>query len=160
MRVEHDYDVAPDALLAVLTDEAFLAARSSRYGGNGEPSVDKSADEIVVTVPRQLPLDAVPAPFRRFAGNGELVQTDTWSELSGDPVRGTWTIDPGDSPLELAGTHEIAATGTGCRYTVTADVKVRIRFIGGQVESLVSQQLVELVAKEQEFAETWISERR
>jgi len=158
MRVEHDYDVAPGALLAVLTDAAYLAARSARYGGNGDPEVVRSAAEVVVTVARQLPVDAVPAPFRRFAGTGELVQTDTWSELSGDPVRGTWTIDPGDSPLRLAGTHEIAATGTGCRYTVTAEVKVRIRFIGGQVESLVRRQLEELVAKEQEFAETWLAD--
>jgi hypothetical protein len=155
MRVEHDYDVSPGKLLAVLTDEAFLAERSARYGGNGAPTVDRSAGTVVITVPRRLPVDAVPAPFRRFAGDGELVQTDIWSQ-SGDGFSGTWTTDAGSTPLRLEGTHEISPTGGGCRYAVTAEVQVKVPFIGGQVENLVRQQLAELIGKEQQFAATWI----
>ncbi|MEP6696390.1 MAG: DUF2505 domain-containing protein [Pseudonocardiales bacterium] len=160
MRVEHEYDVPPSALLAVLTDEDFLAARSARYGGNGDPAVDRAADLVVVTVPRKLRMDAVPGPFRRFAGSGELVQTDTWTQLAGDRISGTWRIDPGDTPLRLAGCHEITATTAGSRYVVTAEVKVNIRFVGGQAEGVIRDQLTRLIGEEQAFAETWLDEHR
>ncbi len=157
MRVEHEYDVSPPALLDVLTDGGFLAARSARFGGKGDPSVDRVAGRIVVTVPRHLPVEAIPGPFRRFAGNGELIQTDVWSRIGDDRISGTWTTDTGDSPLRLAGTYEITATDGGCRYVVTAEVEVKIRFVGGQAEAIVGEQLATLVRKEQEFAQAWLS---
>ena len=157
MRVEHSYVVAPRALLDVLTDERFLAARSARFGGGGTPVVKRSGDDaIVVTVPRKLPVDAVPGPFRSMVGNGNLVQTDTWSEIADDQVAGTWTTDVGDTPLQLNGTHEITATNAGCRYVITAKVKVKVRFIGGQAEGLVRQRLADLVGREMEFAGKWL----
>lgn len=158
MRVEHSYDVAPKALLDVLTDETFLKARSKRFGGRGAPTVKRHGDAAVVTVPRKLPIDAVPGPFRSMVGSGDLVQTDTWSEITEDRVAGTWTTDVGDTPLELNGTHEITATGDGCSYVVTAKVKVRVRFIGGQAEGLVRQRLTDLVGREMNFAEEWLAD--
>jgi hypothetical protein len=157
MQVEHAYDVAPRALLDVLTDDRFLQERGRRYGGRGEPSVQRSGDSIVVTVPRQLPVESVPGPLRRFVGSGALVQTDTWSDITDTRVSGTWTTDVGKAPLMLRGTHEIAATDTGCRYVVTAEVKVKIPFGGGAAERLVRDRLTELISSEQEFAATWLA---
>ncbi|MGB9376316.1 MAG: DUF2505 domain-containing protein [Mycobacteriales bacterium] len=160
MRVEHTYDATPKELLEVLTDQAFLAARSRRFGGDGTPKVRRSGGTILVTVPRKLPLDAVPGPFRGMVGSGQIVQTDTWSEVDEERVSGTWTTDTGDTPLDLDGTHEILATDEGCSYVVTATVKVRVRFIGGQAEGLVRQQLAELVGREQDFAASWLAGER
>jgi len=156
MRVEHAYGVPPRALLAVLTDEQFLRERGSRYGGRGEAAVERSDGTVVVRVPRQLPIHGVPAPLRRFVGSGALVQTDTWSHIDDDRVVGTWTADVGRSPLVLHGTHEITATDDGCRYAVTADVKVKIPLGAGTAEKLVRQRLAELVRSEQQFAATWL----
>ncbi len=158
MRVEHDYDVAPRALLEVLTDEAFLAERAARFGGTGGSTVARSADAIVVTLPRRLPLDAIPSALRGFAGSGRLTQTDTWSDITDDRATGDWTADVGSSPLRLKGTHEITAMGSGCRYTVTAEVKVKIPLLGGSAEKLVRERLAELIEKEQDFAEAWLED--
>ncbi len=159
MRAERDYDVPPRELLAVLTDERFLAERSARYGGSGTPTVRGSGDVIVVTIPRQLPVDAVPSAFRRFVGSGALVQTETWSRLTDDRAGGAWTTEVGDSPLELSGTQEITATADGCRYLISADVKVNIPFVGGKAEAMVSSRLQELIGKEQDFAADWLARR-
>ena len=156
MRVEHAYDVPPRALFDLLTDETFLAARSERFGGSGPPTVDRREGTAVVTVPRRLPVDAVPAPFRGLVGSGDLVQTDAWTEMSEKRIAGAWTTDVGDAPMTLHGTHEITATSDGCRYVVTAHVRVKVRLIGGQAERMVSQRLAELVDKEQQFAEEWL----
>lgn len=160
MRVEHDYDVSPRALLDVLTDEAFLTARSARFGGSETPSVTGAGDHLVVRVPRQLPVEAVPGPFRGMIGDGKLTQIDTWSEVTDNRVAGAWSTEVGDAPIELNGAHEITATAGGCRYVVTAKVKVRVRFIGGQAEGLVRQRLRDLVAQEQEFAAAWLAGAR
>ncbi len=58
--------------------------------------------------------------------------------------------------MTLRGTHEITATEGGCRYVVTADVKVKIPFGGGAVENLVRERLAELVHNEQAFVSTWL----
>jgi hypothetical protein len=156
MRVEREYDVAPQVLLDVLTDEAFLAHRGARFGGSEPAKLDRSADRVVIVVVRQLPVEAVPSPFRRFVGTGRLEQTDTW-DITAPPVTGTWTADVGSSPVSLHGTHEITATTDGCRYVVTAEVKVRLPIGGRMAESLVSQRLTELVRAEQEFAADWLA---
>jgi len=156
MRAEHAYDVPPRSLLDLLTDEQFLRERGTRYGGRGEAHVDRPDGTIVVRVPRQLPVDAVPGPLRQFVGSGTLVQTDTWSQIADDRIVGTWTADVGRSPMTLRGTHEITATEGGCRYVVSADVKVKIPFVGGAVENLVGDRLAELVRNEQAFVSTWL----
>ncbi len=160
MRVERSYDVAPEALLDVLTDKAFLAARSERFGGSAKPTVDDTGDHVVVRVPRQLPVESVPAPFRGMVGDGKIVQVDNWSEVSSDEVFGTWTTEVGDAPLDLSGRHEITATDGGCRYVMTAAVKVRVRFIGGQAEGMIRQRLSELITAEQDFAADWLAGER
>jgi hypothetical protein len=159
MQVEHAYDVAPRALFDTLTDEVFLRARSERYGGRGQPTVAKSDGTVVVTVPRQLPVESVPGPLRRFVGSGALVQTDTWSQIEESRISGDWTADVGKVPLSLRGTHEITATDAGCRYVVTAEVKVKIPFGGGAAEKLVRERLTELVRSEQAFAAEWLERR-
>jgi hypothetical protein len=159
MQVERTYDVAPRALFDALTDETFLRARSERYGGRGQPTVAKSDGATVVTVPRQLPVESVPGPLRRFVGSGALVQTDTWSQVGDSRISGEWTADVGKVPLSLSGAHEITATDTGCRYVVTAEVKVKIPFGGGAAEKLVREKLTELIRNEQAFAAEWLERR-
>lgn len=159
MRAEREYDVSPSALFAVLTDETFLAERNARYGGNGAPTVRRAGDDTVVTIPRQLPVDSVPAAFRRFVGSGAVVQTETWSPGADGGVGGSWTTEVGDSPLELSGTQEVTTTAGGCRHVLTAKVKVSIPFVGGKAEAMVSEQLADLVGKEQEFAAEWLARR-
>jgi Protein of unknown function (DUF2505) len=152
VRVEREYAVAPGVLLGLLTDPAFLTARSERYGGVGVPTVRRTAAEIVVTATRQLPLEHVPSAFRRFVGTGRVVQTDTWTGAVG-----LWTLDTGSAPIRLRGTHEVIAVGGGCRYTVTGDVRVTLPVLAGRMTRRVETHLTELVRAEQEFAAEWLT---
>jgi hypothetical protein len=156
MQVQHAYDVAPRALYAVLTDPAYLAARSARFGGVGTPTVEQADRHTVVHTPRALPMDAVPGALRRFAGDGTLVQVDEWTDVTDDRVEGRWTAEVGSVPLELDGTHEIRVDGDGARYTVTARVKVRVPVVGRAAEKSVDEHLATLVTKELAFAEDWL----
>ena len=155
MLVSHEYAVSPAELLDVLTAQAFLDARATKFGGSAPSTVERSADSVVVTTPRQLPMDDVPAAFKSFVGSGELVQTDTWVTGSGDPS-GSWTTDVGGAPVKVSGTHSIKATEAGCEYAIDATVKSSIPFLGGAIESQVAGFLKTLIGKEQAFAAEWI----
>jgi hypothetical protein len=157
MRIEREYSgVAPRALWEAMTDLDFLSARSTRFGGRSEPDVDRSGGQVVVTTPRQIPMDDVPGPLRRYVGTGALVQTDVWTDVAADQVSGTWTTDPGGMPASLTGTHAIVATPSGCRYVVTATVKVHVPLIGGRLAGEVRKHVEELVRNELEFLAEWL----
>lgn len=158
MLVSHEYAVSPAELLEVLTEQAFLDARAAKFGGSAPSTIERSEESVVITTPRQLPMDEVPAAFKSFVGSGELVQTDTWVTGAGDPS-GFWTTDVGGAPVKVSGTHSIKATGAGCEYAIDATVKSSIPFLGGAIESQVAGFLKTLIGKEQAFAADWIAAR-
>ena len=156
MLVSHEYPVTPTQLLEVVTNQAFLDARGAQFGAASPSTVRRSAAEIVVVTPRQLPMDKVPTAFRSFVGTGALVQTDTWL-LDQSDLSGTWSTDVGGAPVKVSGTHSIKATAAGCEYAVDATIKSTIAFIGAAIESQVGGFLKALIGKEQEFAAEWIA---
>jgi photosystem II stability/assembly factor-like uncharacterized protein len=157
MHVAHAYGATPAALFAVLTDPAYLAARSARFGGAGEPRVEHDGGRTVVRIPRALPLEAVPGALKRFVGDGTLVQVDEWTDVADEHAHGTWTAEVGSVPLELDGTHEVRIDGHGGSvYTVTARVKVRVPVVGRAAEKSVDEHLATLVTRELAFADDWL----
>ena len=157
MRVEHRYDVRTAELLEVLLDPAFLAARSARYGGIGAPTVTRASAGVEVRTVRQLPLEHVPSAFRRFVGDGRVEQVDTWPPVEGDDVAGRWTLETGRAPIALHGTHTVTGQGDGCRYVVTADIRVTVPVVAGRLTRQVESYLVQLVTSEQAFLGDWVT---
>jgi hypothetical protein len=159
VQIEHEYAVPPRRIFDVLTDPEFLRARGERFGAPAPATVERAAAGAVVTTPRQIPLNDVPSAFRRYVGDGSLLQTDSFNDVSDERVAGTWVTDAGPAPVTMQGTHSITAAGTGSRYVVTADVKVSVPFVGGMLAGEVSKFLGQLVRKEQEFLAEWLAAR-
>jgi hypothetical protein len=159
VQIEHEYGVPPRQVLDVLTDAEFLRARGERFGAPAPSTVERAATGAIVTTPRQIPLGEVPSAFRRYVGDGQLLQTDTFNEVSDERVGGIWVTDAGSAPVTMQGTHSITAAGGGSRYVVTADVKVSVPFVGGMLAGEVTKFLGKLVRKEQEFLAEWLAAR-
>lgn len=163
MRVERAFDVSPHVLFDMLVDPTFLRARSERFGGSGEATVERSGSHVRVTTPRALPLDNLPGGLRKFAGDGSLVQVDTWTDVASSPdstpIRGSWQADAEGVPLDLRGAHEISAAAAGSTYAVTAQIKVAIPLVGRALERTVAEHLSELVRRELAFAAHWLRDR-
>jgi hypothetical protein len=159
MHVEHDFSATPARLRDTLVDADFLAALGARFGGVGQAVTEVGDASITVVSQRQLPMEYVPAPARSFAGDGVVTQTDLWSLDSGDPVDGSWTARLDGAPATMGGAYTIAATDFGCRYTVTAEVKVKIPLIGGRVETEIRRYLSSLIVKQMEFTQEWLDKR-
>ena len=138
-----------------MLDPAFLAARSARYGGVGAPTVTRAPAEVEVRTVRQLPLERVPAAFRRFVGDGRVEQIDSWPPVDGDRVLGSWRLETGRAPIELNGRHSVTGEGQRCTYVVTADIKVTVPVVAGRLSRQVETYLAQLVAAEQGFLAEW-----
>lgn len=158
MHVQHDYSATPERLRDTLIDVDFLAALGERFGGVGEAVTESGDSSITVVSRRQLPLEYVPAAARAFVGDGVVTQTDLWSLDSDDPVDGSWSAQLDGAPATMGGGYTIAATDVGCRYIVTAEVKVRIPIIGGRVESEIRRYLSSLIVKQMEFTSDWLDQ--
>jgi hypothetical protein len=160
MALEHDYQVSPAELFAVLIDPTYLEARSERFGGVDAPTVETDDDTTTVTTWRQLPMDKIPAAFKSFVGDGRIEQVDTWEPPGDDePVHADWRATVGTAPATINGEHVIEATDDGCRYTITTNVKVKIPFFGGKVEEQIEGYLEYLIGKEQAYVAEWIAEQ-
>jgi hypothetical protein len=160
MVIEHSYPVAPAALLAILTDPQYQAARLERFGGVGGPEISSDGGQILVRGVRQLPKDKLPAAAAPFVGDGQLVQVDTWQSPGSDAatVEGTWKAEVGSAPVDLGGTYTITTTGDGSTYSVGATVKVNVPFFGRQLEPQIESYLNSLVSAEQEFLAEWVAQ--
>ena len=160
MEVTHSYDASPKQLFELLTSMDFLEERQRRYGGVGEPHVNRDDGTVVVTSTRQIPVDKVPRMARHYVGDGRLTQVDRWDDVHEESVKATLTIDPGAMPINVTGNHEILATPQGCRHVTKVNVKVKVPLVGGAIAGPVSSQLEKLLSAEMRFAETWLAERR
>ena len=116
----------------------------------------RSDSGVLVTSLRQLPLDHVPAPFRRFVGDGRVLQSDSWSAPEPDRVEGVWSIDAGRAPIALGGAHLVSAEQSASRYVVTADVRVTLP-LAGRLSRQVESYLAQLIAAEQKFLAEWLT---
>lgn len=157
----HTYDVSPGELLDALSDEKYLLARHERFGGVGSPTVAHEDGSVVITTVRQLPMDKIPGAIKGLVGDGKITQVDTWTtepDAAGS-LPGSWKADLGTSPAIIGGEYGIASTDTGCEYSCTVNVKVKVPFIGGKIEEQVRGYLDKLISKEQQFLANWLSER-
>jgi hypothetical protein len=156
----HDYAATPRALLDVLVDTVYLAARNERFGGVGDPSAETDAETVTITAVRQLPMDKIPGAVKGLVGDGKITQVDTWTRTPAEDgaVTGAWKADLGTAPATIGGDYRIDPTEAGCSYLCTVDVKVKVPFIGGKIEEQVRAYLDRLITKEQEFLADWMSQ--
>jgi hypothetical protein len=160
MAVEHEYPLTPVELFAMVTDPGYLAARSARFGGVGDPQVADDGTQVVVSTTRQLPTDKIPGPVRSMVGDGTIVQIDTWTspDAGARLVSATWRADVGSAPADMGGEHTISAVAAGSRYAITVDVTVRVPLVGRQLAAQIGGYLNQLISAEQRYLSEWVAD--
>lgn len=141
------------------TDSDYLREKMAAFGGEGVATVVASGEATVVRLPRRLPTESVPGPFRRVVGDGRVVQVEHWIH-DGGGYWADWHTEGQKLPGELKGSMSLRDEGLGCAYTVTGSISVKMAFVGGTAERLISDALGKLLDKELEFLEAWLRERR
>ena len=156
----HAYPVSPVALLDALSDPDYLLARNERFAGVGTPSAERADGRVVITAARQLPMDKIPGPVKGLVGDGKITQVDTWSSSpdADGALSGSWRAELGTAPATIGGEYRIDPDGSGCQYSCSVEVKVKVPFIGGKIEEQVRTYLDKLITKEQDFLADWLEQ--
>ena len=156
---ERSYDVAPERLVLLWRDLAFLRAVDARYGGVAEPEISEDAGRVVVRRQRELPVDRLPGFVRRLMSGSTIMQVDSWPvEPSGERIDGEWRVEGRGIPATMSGTQRVTATGAGCRCSVIGSIGVSAPLIGGSIEEIAVREVRTLIGKEQDLAAQWLAE--
>ncbi len=148
------YPVPPAEVFALFSDRHFLDARLEAGGGlNPQVITLEATDGNVHLVTRQgIPAAALPAAVSSFlSGDPSTQRTETWRGTA-EGYTADLKVTIAGAPAVLKGTMTLAPDGgTGSVLTVNADAVVSIPLFGGKLESVIVEQVSELLQREEEF---------
>lgn len=141
--VTFDYAVSPAEVAALLQDPVYLRYRSEQAGErNIDVKVEPGPNGTRVTVSREKQVD-VPAFARIAVGSANRATESTLWRQSGDTWHAEYTIEVSGLPVKAAGRSTLSPSATGCHYSSTFESTARIPLIGGRIEALFAEGLVE-----------------
>ncbi|WP_019202140.1 DUF2505 domain-containing protein [Tsukamurella sp. 1534] len=164
-----DYATDPAALHAAFTDEQYWPARVAEVGGegariaelavSGDPATP-GARSVRVLVVHVIPEDRLPAVVTAIHPGGlEIHRLEEWGPFDGTRCEGTFSAKIEGVPAQMSGSATIEAGPQGSLITARGEATVSIPFVASKVESLVIENLQELMEAERDFTVQWIAER-
>ncbi|MCS3778706.1 DUF2505 domain-containing protein [Tsukamurella ocularis] len=160
-----DYATSPAALHTAFTDDAYWPARVAEVGGEGarveELSItgEGAARSVRVLVVHVIGEDKLPPVVTAVRPGGlEIHRVEEWGPFDGTRCEGRFSADIQGVPAQLSGTAVLEAGPDGARITAAGEASVSIPFVAKKVESLVVENLQELMESEREFTLQWIAE--
>jgi hypothetical protein len=153
--VAQEYATAPDAVLAMLTDENYVRTRAERTGASAvSVTREESADAITVTIVRELP-----AQLPSFAKSmvGDVIRVDevqVWPLPLGAPATLTASFN---APMNVTGTITVTGDAGGTLVKIDGEVRASVPFVGGKLEGLAREQFERYLAAEVAIATEWLA---
>lgn len=134
----------------------LLEATNSSHGELQSFSVD--GDTVTVSMLQGVPEDRLPSVVTKVRpGDLEIPRTMTFTR-SGDTISGVLNASVTGAPAQVEG--RLSASGDPSTVSYTGEAKVSIPFIGGKIESVVIEQLIELLDNEGSKTVTWEADHR
>ncbi|MEV5651877.1 DUF2505 domain-containing protein [Nocardia sp. NPDC052254] len=144
-----------DAVRAALADEQYWKARIAEVGGPGARlgSFATDGDRLRVEMVQTIPAAELPAAITSVRP-GDLIipRTETYEGLSG-----IFEAYVEDAPAKVRGTVTMTGDLRSSQAVVDGSVEVSVPLFGRKIEAVVAEKLLELLAAETEFTNTWIS---
>ncbi|CAM3976678.1 MULTISPECIES: DUF2505 domain-containing protein [Tsukamurella] len=163
-----DYATSPAALHAAFTDAQYWPARVAEVGGDDAKiteltvSGDAAAPDtrsVRVVVTYTIGADKLPSVVTAIKPGGlQIERTEEWGPFDGTRCEGTFSATIDGVPAHLSGSAVLEAGPEGARITARGEAAVSIPFVASKVESLVIENLQELMENEREFTLAWIAQ--
>ncbi|WP_327142477.1 DUF2505 domain-containing protein [Nocardia sp. NBC_01327] len=143
------------AVRAAFSNEQYWKDRIEAVGGPNAriESLSISGDQVRVEMIQAIPASELPAQVTAVRP-GDLVipRTETWNGSGG-----TVEARVDGVPASVNGTLTVSDSGTGSDYVVDAVIEVKIPLFGRKIEAAIQEHLTELLAREAEFTDNWLS---
>ena len=160
-----EYEGSVEQVHRTLRSEQYWLARLADSGADDatldsmEVGDDGSIDVITTQVLRADRLPGFVTPFH--PGDLSIQREEKWSPIrDGQATATVYGTLPG-APVSLSGEAVLAPakTGRSSRLEFKATVEVRVPLVGGKIENLIGNLLVDLLIAEQRFTTAWITEK-
>jgi hypothetical protein len=149
------YDAPVAAVRAMLDDPEFRkAVCAAQHVTRVDVRIDRDGDHAEVVVDQWQVTKGIPSFAKRFTGDEtNVVQVESWSTPTSADLVVTIPGKPGD----MRGTIELTQNDGVTTETVDLTIKVGIPLVGGKIESLVSDLLLNALEKEQAVGRDYLS---
>lgn len=171
LRIEHHSTSEWPAVRVyeALADIDYLRERLQELGGaNTELVEHESTDSGLRFEVRQgVPVDALPMAARTFIG-GDLIidRSESWRRAEENHYTGEIAAEMAGVPCTITGSmwlrdllDQAEEPEARSEFVVDGQVRVNIPLLGGKLESLVVDQLRQLLAAEVLFTADWLKQR-
>ncbi|MDP3966871.1 MAG: DUF2505 domain-containing protein [Nocardioides sp.] len=156
MRFTHAvrYDAPVAEVHTMLTDAAF---REKASWSQGVESVEVQVDGSTVRIEMVQPNTDIPSFARAFAGETtRAIQTEHWA----DDLSADFSVATPGKPAGIHGIRRLVADGDGTLDTFEGEAKAKIPLIGGKIESLIKDKLVQGWDQESVVGAAWLAGER
>lgn len=161
LHVRHAFECTPDEFWDMYWDEAFDQALTSQSNVLREVISERTEGDVVVRRLRFTPERDLPRPVAKLLGSNKLVyeQENRWDQAKSTM---TWEVIPTLLPGKLSakGTFEVRTTPTGCEQIVDGDIEVNVRFIGGQIEKAIVDEVRKSYERTASESRRWLARQR
>ena len=145
----------PHAAFLLLSDPDYVQEVATRTGGRDVTVSVTAGDDgtVVIVSARTLPA-RVPSYAKAFIGEQiRLTETRTLGPAGDDGTRsGTLVVDFHGAPARVVGPMTLSGEDAQSALAVDLEVKASVPFVGGKVESFISEQIERSMRKEAEVA--------
>ncbi len=156
---EIKFDQPPDVVFAAQVDPEYVTWKHENMA-----AFDISADggtegeRTRISSTRKLPAK-VPSAAKRFVGESITVsEVHTWDPPAADGSRtGVVEASFGGAPMSVTGTLSLSPDGAGSIIKVDITSSASVPLVSGKLESIVGDQFMRALRKEQEIAPQWFS---
>jgi hypothetical protein len=156
-----DYEGSVEQVHQAFRDEQYWLARLADSGADDATlnSIRLTPNGgVEVTTTHVLRADRLPAVVSQFHhGDLEIHRAESWTGLVDGQAEGTVNGSIPGAPVALTGSAQLLTSDLRARLAFRATVEVRIPLVGGKVENLIGNQLLDLLIAEQRFTTMWIA---
>ncbi|RVW01603.1 DUF2505 domain-containing protein [Rhodococcus spongiicola] len=159
-RIDHSahYPHPVSTVHTALTDERYWRAWLQEVGGPGakldEVTVGDGTIDVAMT--QSIPAEHLPSMVTKIRpGDLIITRTESWHALQGDHAEGTFSALVDGTPGRLRGTMSLTADADGSLLVMEGEVEVKLPIFGGKIESVIAEQVIELIEAENNFTARW-----
>lgn len=154
------YRQSVDQVHRALTGEQYWRDRLVEVGGDGASFGHLTVGDgtVDVELTQAIPAEHLPSIVTTVRpGDLVITRTETWGPLVGGRATGTFTARVDGVPAALSGTLTLSADGDGSTVGLDGQVDVKMPLIGGKIESVIAEQITELLENEDRFTAGWLA---
>lgn len=149
-----------ERVYAALRDPAHWEARMvemRKYSQNHVESFEVTDSGIALVLHHILPRSELPEIARAVMKKDMVItRTESYGAFDGSAT-GRYEASIPAGPGSLTGVMELFSDDDGCTLRTTSEAKVNLPFVGGKLEELMLQNLVDLFRTEAEITAGWLA---